>query len=264
MPTATTYEQSAIDLEWSLGNFTWDSLESMTWDGASTVLHLLRINTAINVLTTANKAAKKTLQEEITAGESISRAVSYKRTFVEALSASDSLVKAGKKQINTAIRAGEQFIKPYVEGVQSEIGLFNEAMDVEKFKALLAKERPLGFDEWQEFFPGDFSFKEILFRLTIQNNAPDTITDIKVKEHKVRIDVEDMVEKGIQDVYGTSRVYFQKNFHAPPSVMLTGYVAPEFAIPEIVETTKEWFEIRVRKQDGNDTRATINWLAHGY
>lgn len=188
----------------------------------------------------------------------------YQRNIGEALNIGVSFKKEITKVINEEIGINDYFIYPYAYSIISDIALRNIPFSEDDISDLTTMSKPTGFSDWQPFLDGDYTHKEALFKTTLINASPESIIGAEISAHKIICDVYDVIESGTSSVSGEStRIYFAKTFHADPVVTPTSINSSEFAIAEIITTTKSYFDARL-KTSGGVTSGTIGWQAHGY
>lgn len=206
----------------------------------------------------------KAINELISTSELSEDQTSFSRAAYETITFSESVSKQLTKSIEESLSLNDYMIQPYIIGVISDIGIKNIALDVQDIQSIVSSGAPAGFNNWEVFSNGDYTYREALFQLFIEDLSGGSLTDVEVIEHNINCDVEDVVDKGTVNISGIYRVYFNKTFHAKPVVTITSFGVTDFAIPEIVAIEIEYFDVRLKKIDNSNATGQINWSANGY
>lgn len=124
-----------------------------------------------------------------------------------------------------------------------------------------------GFGTWLPFRDGEYYYRAALFRFEMINSSNNEITDINLKSHKIVCDVPDITELGSGNVTGTeygSRIYFKKDFHVAPTVVVTALNIGEPCSPDIMEITPQYFRIVLRRHNNHPVSGGVSYTAQGY
>ncbi len=189
----------------------------------------------------------------------------YRRYHTVNVRIAEAVAKTLNKAVSSGLELRDFFVRPHVVGVVSDIGLRNIAIAPEEVEVQMSQEKPQGFTNWEVFQDGDYYYKEALFKLWIKNLSPSDVSDVKITAHKIICDVQDVFDKGTSGVSSSgSRIYFNRVFHNIPVVSVTSFNTAEFAIPEITDIQRDYFEVRLKKMDDTNAVGSITWNAQGY
>ncbi|MGA1846757.1 hypothetical protein [Deferribacter abyssi] len=188
----------------------------------------------------------------------------FKRHYYETISIAESVIKRLAKNCAESVGFVDLLILPFADGVVADLAIKNRTLEDENFELMVNKSSAFGFSDWIRFQEGEYSFREAIIRFVLENYDPDTVTHIQIPKHVVTVDVKDIIDRGSANISGVTRVFFNKKFHAEPVVVITSFVSSDFIVPEIIATTKEYFDVQLKKADGTTAAGQINWQAHGY
>ena len=138
-------------------------------------------------------------------------------------------------------------------------------LTLEAFKNSIDYGRPAGFSPWRDFIPGDYEYREAMFRavLTSKNSDRGLLTNIQAV-----VDVPDIIDRGSARIEVASlgiRVNFSRRFHIIPEVVLTtkgGVGTP--ATPTVTDLDINGFNAIMKTPDGAFAEGVFSWAAHGY
>ena len=170
--------------------------------------------------------------------------------------------------ISEQIKASSKFVPPIndIKVVVSDLAFMKVGLTkefIQNMKAMSAA----GFGNWLPFREGEYYYQAALFKFDMTNDSGASITDIKMLNHKITCDVPDIVELGTSLVAGTelgTRVYFKKDFHVIPTVVVTALNVGEPCSPDIVEVTQQWFRVVLRRHNDKPVAGQISYTAQGY
>ena len=125
-----------------------------------------------------------------------------------------------------------------------------------------------GYEKWRDFIPGDYEYREAMFRVVLQSKNADRglLTNLQAT-----IDVPDLIDRGSATIVSAATgitVTYNRTFHIVPEITLAARggsggnpVAPEFnGAP-----TKSSFSVRLRDTvTGAFVTGSFTWAAHGY
>lgn len=212
-----------------------------------------------------DKEFLKGILEAVNMVESEADPSDYRRYSTVNVAIATVVSKVLNKAVSSGLELRDFFVRPHVVGVVSDIGLRNIAIAPEEPETQTANEKPHGFTNWEVFQDGDYYYKEALFKLWVKNLSPKDVADVKLTNHRIVCDVQDVFDKGTTGVGSSgSRIYFNRLFHNIPVVSVTSFNTSEFAIPEITNIQREYFDVRLKKMDGTNAVGSITWNAQGY
>lgn len=189
----------------------------------------------------------------------------FTRNLDETIGFAEAPVKGLTKAMAAGILFREYATLPFGGGVLGDIALLNSPYSIGGLNTLVTQTFPHGFTDWEQFKDGEYEFRKALVKLIMEDTFVNSQEDSKIIEHAVFSDVIDVIEIGTANITGAvKRVTFQKKFHVVPVVTVTGSNLSVFAIPDIVEVTKTYFDIRLKIASGGTTTGTVTWSAHGY
>lgn len=125
-----------------------------------------------------------------------------------------------------------------------------------------------GYEKWRDFIPGDYEYREAMFRvvLTSKNADRGLLTNLQAT-----VDVPDLIDRGSATITNAAAgiaVSYNRTFHVVPEITLAARggsggnpIAPEFnGAP-----TKTSFSVRLRDTvTGVYVTGSFTWAAHGY
>jgi hypothetical protein len=125
-----------------------------------------------------------------------------------------------------------------------------------------------GYEKWRDFIPGDYEYREAMFRVVLQSKNADRglLTNLQAT-----VDVPDMIDRGsatITVAANGAAVTYNRIFHIVPEITLASRggsgsnpIAPEF----YGSPTKTGFTVRLRDTvTGAYVTGSFTWAAHGY
>lgn len=205
--------------------------------------------------------------ESIELAEVCGNGVGFVRDFAESLTVADALAK------NFGLKRSEAFAlvdawRRQGDMVISDMILAAGDMTMEDFKDFMAYGGVPGYEKWRDFIPGDYEYREAMFRVVLESKNADRglLTNLQAT-----VDVPDMIDRGSATVTtGSVGVYVSYNraFHIIPEITLAARgsvganpIAPEFnGVP-----TREGFSVRLRDTvTGAYVTGSFTWAAHGY
>lgn len=139
---------------------------------------------------------------------------------------------------------------------------------MEDFEDFLLYGNVPGYEKWRDFIPGDYEYREAMFRVVLQSKNADRglLTNLQAT-----VDVPDLIDRGSATITNASAgvvVTFNRTFHIVPEITLAARggtggnpIAPEFS----GTPTKTEFTVRLRDTiTGVFVTGSFTWAAHGY
>ena len=139
---------------------------------------------------------------------------------------------------------------------------------MDDFKDFLLYGNVPGYEKWRDFIPGDYEYREAMFRVVLQSKNADRglLTNLQAT-----IDVPDLIDRGsatITVAANGANVTYNRIFHVVPEITLASRggsgdnpIAPEF----YGSPTKTGFTVRLRDTvTGAFVTGSFTWAAHGY
>jgi hypothetical protein len=148
----------------------------------------------------------------------------------------------------------------------SDITIKNTLLDDDSFPALLNGDAPVGFTKFQNFYAGDYQYKNAIFRLGMESTSGDRGV---INKLQLVVDVPDVFDRGycILNTAQIARVYFTRTFHIPPTVVVAVESASDACSARLVQgsVTKTYFDCFLeRSSDKAKITGALTWAAHAY
>lgn len=148
----------------------------------------------------------------------------------------------------------------------SDITIKSTQFDDDIFVAQLNKDGPVGFSTFQNFYPGDYEYKNAIFRLSMESTSGDRGV---INKLQLVVDVPDVFDRGycVLNTAQIARVYFARTFHIPPTVVVAVESASDACTARLVQgsTTKTYFDCYLeRASDKAKITGALTWAAHAY
>jgi hypothetical protein len=149
----------------------------------------------------------------------------------------------------------------------SEVVVNKTLLDDDAFVALLKRDAPAGFTSFQNFFPGDYTYKNAIFRLGMKSENGDRGV---INKLQLVVDVPDIFDSGnnVISVGGaTTHIPFKRAFHFPPKVVISVESASDACVAKVLagSVTKTGFDCYLeRVSDKVMITGALTWAAHGY
>lgn len=226
---------------------------------------VLTKNEYFGVASKSVRAIHKHVQRALSFYEELSRTMTFRRYLVESMSLTDG----GSRHVKLSVK---EFVALY-DGIRragdmvvSDMILSSELMDAAGFAHLVAYGNVPGYERWRDFIPGDYEYREAMFRTVIESKNSDRGM---LASMQVTVDVPDLIERGSTTVSVAAVggiVTFQRKFHIVPEITMAikgGVGLP--AVPRITSVTKEGFTFVLEDaREGTFRTGVATWAAHGY
>lgn len=146
--------------------------------------------------------------------------------------------------------------------VISDIAFFDGEKAISE---LSGRDVPVGFAPFREFIPGDWLYKDAIFKMVIEST--DATASPGVSEWKLNIDVPDVFDKGTYECKAgkSSSITFSRRFWDIPDVTIKirGENSALLHIENLV-TTVEGFTFDLMNSSNAKVAGSIYWKAEGY
>ena len=206
--------------------------------------------------------------ESITFIENYENSVGFIREFNETIAIAEAIAKTyGLKNYEAFAladawrRQGDLVISDMMISGASDFTM-------DDFKDFLLYGNVPGYEKWRDFIPGDYEYREAMFRVVLQSKNADRglLTDLQAT-----VDVPDLIDRGsatITVAANGAAVTYNRIFHVVPEITLASRggsgsnpIAPEF----YGSPTKTGFTVRLRDTvTGAFVTGSFTWAAHGY
>lgn len=148
----------------------------------------------------------------------------------------------------------------------SDVVVMNTPLDDDQFVAMLNVDAPMGFNPFQTFYAGDYEYSEALFRLGMESTNGDRGV---IERLSIVVDVPDIFDRGVQLLNngGVVRVNFARNFHVPPTMVVSVESASDACVARVVQgsVTRKYFDCYLeRTSDKAQIAGALTWAAHAY
>lgn len=201
--------------------------------------------------------------EPIRVGEALMRSVEFNKYFFEVVRVAEKAAK------NYSLRKAESFalIEEWRRkggAIISAVVIESEAIDVSGFRSYLDLGVVPGYSPFKPFIPGDYTYKDALFKIVMQSNTNDRA---RVDGLRVDIDVPDVIDRGtatITDAAAGVTVVFAREFLEEPEITVTLRGASTVGIPRVTSKNKSQFTLHLLNNSGGFTTGTVSWTAQGY
>jgi hypothetical protein len=148
----------------------------------------------------------------------------------------------------------------------SDVTIKSTLLDDDSFPALLYGDAPAGFSKFQNFFAGDYTYKNAIFRLGMESENGDRGI---IEKLQLVVDVPDIFDRGskIINVANSVHVNFNRTFHIPPTMVVAVESASDACVARVVDgsVTKTGFDCYLeRTVDKAKITGALTWAAHAY
>lgn len=146
----------------------------------------------------------------------------------------------------------------------SAVVIESEAIDISGFRNYLDLGVVPGYSPFKPFIPGDYTYKDALFKIVMQSNTNDRA---RVDGLRVDIDVPDVIDRGtatITDAAAGVTVIFDREFLEEPEITVTLRGSATVGIPRVTTKSNTQFTLHLLNNAGGFTTGTVGWTAQGY
>ena len=280
------------------GLFTWDGDPTQTWDSDLSVNRtwgaawqsaawLLNVEETISVQEaiancpalfkqeTLSVAEATTFDASVVYAETLSiaevfdRTAVFQRSFEESLLISEFLVKGCGLNKSEAFRISDAW-RRQADMVICDMILSGvpTTYTVKDFKDFMSYGNPAGFERWRDFVPGDYEYKDALFRIIMESKTADRGM---LSGLQASIDVPDTYDHGSANVSVAmtgAAVTFNREFHIIPEITMSvrsGTTSNPVVVEFYGSPTITGFTARLRDTvTGSYVTGSFTWAAHGY
>lgn len=206
--------------------------------------------------------------ETLTVVESCLNSVGFVREFVETMTVADTLANTyglnkaeAFAMVDAWRRQGDLVISDMMISGAGD-------MTMADFEDFLKYGNVPGYEKWRDFIPGDYEYREAMFRVVLQSKNADRglLTNLQAT-----VDVPDLIDRGSATITVAANgiaVTYNRHFHVVPEITLAARggsggnpIAPEF----YGSPTTTGFTVRLRDTvTGVFVTGSFTWAAHGY
>lgn len=208
-----------------------------------------------------DKKIEKSIAESFTTEEAFSREARYYLNVDEVQGIADSI----SREYGLTMKESLSVIDDYYRAcnmVISDIAFFDGEKTISE---LAGRDVPVGFAPFREFIPGDWLYKDAIFKMVIEST--DATASPGVSEWKLNIDVPDVFDKGTYECKAgkSSSVTFNRRFWDIPdiTIKIRGEDSASLHIANLV-TTVEGFTFDLMDSSDTQVAGSIYWKAEGY
>lgn len=232
-------------------------------DGINTPPNL-EVNEPVTIQETLSHAVTKLSSETLSFAELLSKESS--KYVNETITFVDAEKKTHTLKVSEAFSLVENYIRK-ANAVFSNMIANTGDLTQQSFEGMIEKGRVIGYENFREFIPGDYTYQKALFRVVLDSVNSDRA---RLSQMKVNIDVPDIFDRGTvtitagQAAAGVA-VTFARQFHVVPEITMTLKSGGVIAIPVIVSPTVSGFTAILKDPaTNNGVAGTLTWAAHGY
>lgn len=216
------------------------------------LLPLLHIYNSLSVQDRHSITQSLALKEVLVIGQYNIDTKTLSKLFDEAITVLDthcnSLSKIGQEQLNVLIER--------IRNSNSVIG------DIVISTNDIADDVPAGYEEWQPFVSGDYTYKDALIKCVLSTTTLDY--NALLTNYTVYVDLPDLQDHDVTSIPAEKTfVPFSLDFYQVPDVTITMTGSTQVVIPHIVEVTLEGFYVELRNMDNELVAGKISWQALG-
>lgn len=202
-------------------------------------------------------------KEGIAVGESMMRTAQFNKAFFETVGVAEKLGKSYTLRKSEVLALIEEWRRKG-GAIISAVVIESEAMDLASFRNYLDLGVVPGYAPFKPFIPGDYTYKDALFKIVMQSNTNDRA---RVDGLRVDIDVPDVIDRGtatITDAAAGVTVIFDREFLEEPEITVTLRGSATVGIPRVTTKSKTQFTLHLLNNSGGFTTGTVGWTAQGY
>lgn len=206
--------------------------------------------------------------ETITLAEGFDRVATFIKSISENLTFAEALAKTHSMSVSEVLAISDR-LRKMGDYVLADALVSSVEVSATDFATMLSNGAAVGYETWRDFSPGDYEFRQAMFRVMIDSKSQDRglITALQTA-----IDVPDVLDRGSATITNATNgvnVVFSRAFHVVPEVTMTvksgvgtsNPVAAEF----LVLPTRTGFTARLRDTaNGALVTGSLSWSAAGY
>ncbi|CCG43302.1 hypothetical protein [Magnetospirillum molischianum] len=229
------------------------------------------IHETIEVGEGVGKSAALSKAEALAIADLATRASVFQREFQRTFSVSEAVRKTASLRFSEVWRIYDRLVRN-ANAVLSDVKMTNAAdISVDDFDDLLDRLAPPGYQSFNTFVAGDYTFQKALVRHVLRTESSDRP---RITTLRTTVDLPDVFDRGelwLNAVETT--IPFNRVFNALPevTVSLKAGIAgdptagiTEFAVPRITEIGIGYFKVKLMTSAGTLTPGRVSWAAHGY
>lgn len=202
-------------------------------------------------------------KETIAVAESMMRSAQFSKAFFETFKVAEKAAKSYSLFKTESFSLIEEWRRKG-GAIISAVVIESEAMDLASFRSYFDLGVVPGYAPFKPFIPGDYTYKDALFKIVMQSNTNDRA---RVDGLRVDIDVPDVIDRGtatITDAAAGVTVVFAREFLEEPEITVTLRGAATVGIPRVTSKNKSQFTLHLLNNSGGFTTGTVSWTAQGY
>lgn len=257
------------DTTWNVAVWSLAVEEGLTLDDCEVNDPAVAIDENISLQDVVRNCADLALSEALALSDNIGLVSIFKRTYEESLSISEFVSNTYGLNKNEAFRISDAW-RRQADMVICDMILSSVSTPytVEDFKDFMSYGNPAGFERWRDFVPGDYEYKDALFRIIMESKTADRGM---LSGLQASIDVPDTYDHGsvsVSSANAGAAVVFNREFHIIPEITLS-VRSGAGSNPVVVEfygsPTLTGFTARLRDTvTGSYVTGSFSWAAHGY
>lgn len=201
--------------------------------------------------------------EPIRVAEGLMRSVEFNKQFFELVRFAEKAAKNYSLRKSETIALVEEWRRKG-GAIISAVVIESEAIDISGFRNYLDLGVVPGYSPFKPFIPGDYTYKDALFKIVMQSSTNDRA---RVDGLRVDIDVPDVIDRGtatITDAAAGVTVIFDREFLEEPEITVTLRGSATVGIPRVTTKSKTQFTLHLLNNAGGFTTGTVGWTAQGY
>lgn len=211
-------------------------------------------------------SATKAHHERLSFEESLSRTVKFHLYIAESLGIADLLGNRVELQFAEHFELYDVLSRD-ANLVISDMMISTLPMTPKLFDEFMAYGNVPGYARWRDFIPGDYEYREAMFRAVLTSKNSDRGL---LQTAQVTVDVPDLIDRGIATVVNAEvgvRVNFSRRFHIIPEITVAtrGGHGDLTITPKIIGSPDlQGFTAILQDSNNNKVTGTFSWAAHGY
>ena len=141
-----------------------------------------------------------------------------------------------------------------------------------EFATYCNRKSPVGYSALRPLYAGDYEYKDAIVGVQV-TLSPPVDGRYGIVGSKLNVDVEDVVDKGEDEVVGLTMIGFNKSYYTKPKIFThisnanqpCVAVIEEISIDALPNYPRGYFKVRFKSlEDGTDVNGWLSWLAEGY
>ena len=205
-------------------------------------------------------------RENLEISSAFGKAITFNRKIEEAITIEDLYGKTFALDFAETFTTYDSLLQS-ARGVISDILFEDGSWTMETVQDYMLKGRHVGYEAFKPFIAGDYTYKNALFRVSMDASGADRGL---LEQFQIVVDVPDVNDRGSAEVTDANfdlTVKFNKTFHIAPEVVCTMRTGSSdvCVTPIIVEITETQFKVYLTDAlTGKRTTGRFIWNAIGY